>query len=46
MFIDSLLYFNSDVFNYSKGKVIPLPAWTGCEGYRILRLPDFKIMGT
>jgi hypothetical protein len=25
-----------------KGKAIPLQAWTGPEGYRRLRLPDFK----
>jgi hypothetical protein len=24
-----------------KGEVIPLQAWTGPEGSRILRLPDF-----
>jgi len=29
-----------------KGKVIPLQAWTGSEGYRRLRLPDFKTFGT
>ena len=26
----------------SKGKVIPLQAWTGPEGSSRLRLPDFK----
>jgi hypothetical protein len=26
------------------GKAIPLPAWTGPEGSRRLRLPDFKII--
>jgi hypothetical protein len=25
-----------------KGKAIPLQAWTDREGYRRLRLPDFK----
>jgi hypothetical protein len=25
-----------------KGKAIPLEAWTGLEGSRSLRLPDFK----
>ena len=30
----------------SKGKVIPLQAWTGPEGSRRLRLPDFKTIGT
>ena len=29
-----------------KGKVIPLQAWTGPEGSRRLRLPDFKKIGT
>ena len=29
-----------------KGKAIPLQAWTGPEGYRSLRLPDFKTIGT
>ena len=26
----------------TKGKAIPLQAWTGSEGSRRLRLPDFK----
>jgi hypothetical protein len=30
----------------TKGKAIPLQAWTGPEGSRRLRLPDFKTMGT
>jgi hypothetical protein len=29
-----------------KGKAIPLHAWTGTEGSRKLRLPDFKTIGT
>jgi hypothetical protein len=29
-----------------KGKAIPLPAWTGPEVSRKLRLPDFKTIGT
>ena len=29
-----------------KGKAIPLQAWTGSEGYRRLRLPDLKTVGT
>jgi len=29
-----------------KGKAIPLQAWTGPEGIRKLRLPDFKTIGT
>jgi len=30
----------------SIGKGIPLQAWTGPEGSRRLRLPDFKTIGT
>ena len=29
-----------------KGKAIPLQAWTGPEGSRRLRLPDFKTVDT
>ena len=29
-----------------KGKAIPLQAWTGHEGSRSLKLPDFKTIGT
>jgi len=29
-----------------KGKAIPLQAWTGPEGSRRLKLPDFKNIGT
>jgi hypothetical protein len=29
-----------------KGKAMPLQAWTGPEGSRRLRLPDFKAIGT
>ena len=29
-----------------KGKAIPLQAWTGPEGFRRLRLPDFKTIST
>jgi len=29
-----------------KGTAIPLQAWTGPEGSRRLRLPDFKTIGT
>jgi hypothetical protein len=29
-----------------KGKAIPLQAWTGSEGSRRMRLPDFKTIGT
>jgi len=29
-----------------KGKAIPLQVWTGPQGSRRLRLPDFKTIGT
>jgi len=29
-----------------KGKAVPLQAWTGPEGSRRLRLPDFNTIGT
>jgi hypothetical protein len=32
--------------DYVKGKATPLQAWTGPEGSRRLRLPDFKTVGT
>ena len=33
--------------NYSdRGKAITLQTWTGSEGSRRLRLPDFKTIGT
>jgi len=28
------------------GKALPLQAWTGPEGSRRLRVPDFKTIGT
>ena len=31
---------------YCKGKAIPLQPWTGPEGSRMLRLTDFKKIGT
>ena len=31
---------------FVKGKAIPLQTWTGPEGFRSLRLPDFKTVGT
>ena len=32
--------------NYVKCKAIPLQAWTGPEGSRRVRVPDFKTIGT
>jgi hypothetical protein len=34
------------IIRVSKGKAISLQAWTGLEGSRRLRLPDFKTIGT
>jgi len=36
----------SDVQPIHKGKAIPLQAWTGREGARRVRLPNFKTIGT
>jgi hypothetical protein len=40
--VDSLQLFTTA----GKGKAIPLQAWTGPEGSRRMRLPDFKTFGT
>jgi hypothetical protein len=32
--------------NLSEGKIISVQAWTGAEGSRRLRLPDFKTIGS
>jgi hypothetical protein len=43
---------HNDRYSYSgkkvkaNGKAIPSQAWTGPEGSRRLRLPDFKTVGT
>ena len=37
---------NPTAVNKYKGKAIPLQVWTGPEGSRSLRLPDFKTIGT
>ena len=34
------------LFQCSKGNAIPLQVWTGPEGSRRFRLPDFKTIGT
>ena len=34
------------IYIYMKGKAIPLQIWTGPEGSKRLRLPDFKTIGT
>jgi len=35
-----------DIHTKKKGKAIPLQTWTGPEGSRRLRFPDFKTIGT
>ena len=40
------LFCNHLLKGKGKGKAIPLQAWTGPEGSRRLRLPDFKTIGT
>jgi len=42
---DSIVEVNIIVY-ISKKKKIPLQAWTGPEGSKRLRLPDFKTVGT
>jgi len=46
--LQNAVYFIMLPFFYSckKGKAIPLQAWTGPEGPRRMRLPDFKTIGT
>jgi len=39
-------FFSTAFFIISKGKAIPLQPWTGPEGSRRLRLPDFIIVST
>jgi hypothetical protein len=49
-FVTTLLTTYTMVFVFPadilKGKAIPLQAWTGPEGSRRLRLPDFKKIST
>jgi len=40
------LYIPSLSYLYKKGKAIPVQVWTGPEGSRRLRLPDFKTVAT
>jgi hypothetical protein len=44
--ITSTLHKDLCTFITVNGKAIPLQVWTGPEGSRKLRLPDFKIIGT
>jgi hypothetical protein len=36
----------ADIAINNNKKPIPLQTWTGPEGFRKLRLPDFKTVGT
>ena len=38
---DGFWYKSKHVAIYSKGKAVPLQAWSGPEGSRKLRFPDF-----
>jgi hypothetical protein len=44
--LNQLRYRVPEIYPSKKGKEIPLQAWTGPEGCRKLRLPDFKTVGT
>jgi hypothetical protein len=46
LFFPFLLILLTHRVKQGKGKAIPLQAWTGPEGSRSLRLPDFKTIGT
>jgi len=41
----NIIQFNHN-YVHKKGEAVPLPAWTGPEGSRRLRFPDFKTTGT
>jgi hypothetical protein len=43
---DNLIIIQRFPIKRHKVKAIPLEAWTGPEGSRRLRLPDFKTIGT
>jgi hypothetical protein len=43
---DIILVDDNSVLVRGKGKAIPLQAWSGPEGSRRLRLPDFRTIGT
>ena len=45
-FAQPLSATNNNNNGKGKGKAIPLQTWTGPEGSRRLRLPDFKRIGT
>jgi len=43
---DKITCVNGKYYLKGKGKAIPLPAWTGPEGSRRLKVPHFKTFGT
>jgi len=45
IYIYIYIYIVIDI-TYIKDKAFPLQVWTGPEGSRKLRLPDFKTIGT
>jgi len=40
------MYIYICIYIYKEDKAIPLQAWTGPEGSRRLRIPDFKTIDT
>ena len=38
------LFNDKDIFPIGKSKAIPIQAYSGPEGSRMLKLPDFKII--
>jgi hypothetical protein len=44
--IGKYIYYKYHVKGKDKGKPFPLQAWTGPEGSRRLRFPDFKTVNT
>ena len=41
-----IITFTAYICKKVEGKAIPLQAWTGPEGSRRLKFPDFKTIGT
>jgi hypothetical protein len=42
---NGILRYSSSLLRTVKGTAVPLQAWTGPEGSRSLRFPDFKTVG-
>jgi len=43
---DYKIFIINEIRASSKGKTIPVQAWTDRESYRRMRLPDFKTIDT